>query len=109
MKNKSRIILSTVGVALSLALLIANTILVENEMIGTTFGIILIAISVILIFVAIFYAAKIDYQTGMYECKKCGNTFKPTLMAYIWGAHTLNTRYLKCPKCEENSWCRVRR
>lgn len=106
---KRKIILSVIGVVLSLALLIASTILVENQIISSTAAIILITISVVLVFVAIFYAAKIEYETVVYECKKCGHTFKPTFKAYIWGAHTLTTRHLKCPKCEEKSWCKVKR
>lgn len=107
MKNK--IILSIIGVVLSLVLLIASTILVESEMISFASAIMLITISVIFVFAAIFYAAKIDHQTGVYECKKCGHSFKPTFKAYIWGAHTLTKRYLRCPKCEEKSWCKVKR
>lgn len=109
MKNKSKIILSAVGLVLSLVLLIVSTCLVEYKIINPEFAIVLITISSILVFVAIFYAAKIDYETGVYECKKCGHTFKPTFKAYIWGAHTPTTRCLKCPKCEEKSWCKVKR
>ena len=66
----------------------------------------LTAVSMVLVLIAIFYAAKVDYETGVYECRKCGHTFKPTFKSYILGVHTLTTRHLKCPKCEEKSWCR---
>jgi len=105
MKNKGKIILSIIGVVLSVALLVVSTILAEEKIINPVTAIVLIAVSVILVLVAIFYAAKVDYETGVYECRKCGHTFKPTFKAYIWGAHTLTTRHLKCPKCEEKSWC----
>lgn len=106
MKNRGRIILSVTGVALSLALLVIGIFLVENEIINSTYGMALIIASEILLFVAIFYAARVEYETGIYECRKCGHTFVPTFKAYLLGAHTLTTRHLKCPKCEEKSWCK---
>ena len=106
MKNKGKIILSVIGVVISTALLVISAILAENAVISSAFAIVFTTISVGLLFVAIFFAAKFDYETGVYECRKCGHTFKPTFKAYIWGAHTLTTRHLKCPKCEEKSWCR---
>ena len=106
MSNKFRIILSVIGVVISIALLVISTILAEEALISPVTATVLIIISVILVFVAIFFAAKIDYETGVYKCRKCGNVFKPTFKAYLWGAHTLTTRLLKCPKCSEKSWCK---
>ena len=102
MTNKARIILSVMGVVISTALLVISTILAENAVISPA----LVIISVVLVFVAISYAAKVDYETGVFECRNCGTVFKPTFKAYLFGAHTLTTRHLKCPKCEENSWCK---
>lgn len=106
MKNKGKIILSIFGVVLSIALLAVSAVLAEEKVINPATAIAFIAVSVILVWIAISYAAKVDYETGVYECRKCGHTFKPTFKAYIWGAHTLTTRCLKCPKCEEKSWCK---
>ena len=106
MKNKVKIILSVIGVVVSVVLLIISTILTEEALISPALATVIVTISVILVFVAIFFAAKVDYETGVYECRRCGNVFKPTFKAYFWGAHTLTTRHLKCPKCEEKSWCR---
>ena len=58
MKNRGKIIFSVVGVIVSLALLIASTILAENKIINPTSAIILISVSAIIVLVAIFYAAK---------------------------------------------------
>lgn len=106
MKNKDNIILSVIGVVLSIALLVISTILAEEKIINPVTATVLIAGSVVLVLIAIFYAAKVDYETSVYECRKCGHTFKPTFKAYILGAHTLTTRCLKCPKCNEKSWCK---
>ena len=105
MSNKERIFLSVIGVVISTALLVISTILAEQAIISSALATVLIAISVILVFVAIFFAAKVDYETGAFECRKCGHTFKPTFRAYVLGAHTLTTRHLKCPECNEKSWC----
>lgn len=105
MKIKWKIILSIIGVIVSLALLVASAILVERGNINSTTAIILIVISVILVWLAIFNAAKTDYETGVYKCRKCGHTFKPEFKAYLWSTHTLKTRQLKCPECGKKSRC----
>ena len=106
MSNKRKIIISVIGVVISITLLGISSIFAEEEIITPAIAITLTAVSAVLVLIAIFYAAKVDYKTGVYECRKCGHTFKPTFKAYILGVHTLTTRHLKCPKCEEKSWCR---
>ncbi len=103
MKNK--IVLAAVGVILSISLLVTSSVLAEEKIINLTTAIALIAVSSVLVLIAVLYASKIDYETGIYECRKCGHTFKPTFKAYIMGAHTLRTRSLKCPECNKKSWC----
>ena len=105
MKNKGNIILSVIGVVLSIALLVVSTIFAEEKIINTVTAVVLIAVSVVLVWIAISYAAKVDYETGVYECRKCGHTFKPTFKEYVLGAHTLKTRHLRCTGCKEKSWC----
>ena len=106
MKNKRKIIISVIGVVISITLLAISSILAEEKIINPAIAITLAAVSTVLVLIAVFYAAKVDYDTCVYECRKCGHTFKPTFKAYILGLHTLTTRHLKCPKCEEKSWCR---
>ena len=104
MNNKRKIIISVIGVAISITLLAISSILAEEEMITPAIEITFTAVSAVLVLIAIFYTAKVDYETGVYECRKCGHTFKPTFKAYILGVHTLTTRRLRCPKCGEKSW-----
>ena len=106
MNNKRKIIISVIVVVISITLLAVSSILVEEKIINPAIAITLTAFSTILVLIAIFYAAKVDYETCVYECRKCGHIFKPNFKEYVWGAHTLTTRYLKCPKCEEKTWCR---
>ena len=74
MSNKFRIILSVIGVVISIALLVISTILAEEALISPVTATMIIIISVILVFIAIFFAAKVDYEAGVYECRKCGHT-----------------------------------
>ncbi len=106
MSSRGKIIISVISVAISISLLAVSSVLAEEQIITPATAIALIVLSTVLLFITIFYAAKVDYSTGAYECRKCGHTFKPTFRAYILGMHTLTTRYLKCPKCEAKSFCR---
>ncbi|MBR5155811.1 MAG: hypothetical protein IKW62_04975 [Clostridia bacterium] len=106
MSNKCKTAISVIGIVLSIALLAISAVLAEEAIIRPALAVTFTVISAILVFVAIFYAAKIDYETGVYECRKCGHTFKPTFKAYTLGAHTLSTRHLKCSGCGEKSWCK---
>ena len=106
MSNKGKIIISVIGVVISITLLATSSILAEEKIITPAIASTLTAVSAVLVVISVFYAAKVEHETGVYECRKCGHIFKPTFKAYILGVHTLTTRHLKCPKCEEKSWCR---
>ena len=49
-------------------------------------------------------AMRIEQTAGYYECKKCGHRYVPTLKAVYMAMHMGRTRYMKCPKCGQNSW-----
>ena len=106
MSNKSKFTLSIIGVIASTALLVVSAILAEEAIISATSAVVLTVISIILEFVALSFAVKVDYSTGVYTCRNCGHVFKPTFAAYLFGPHTLTTRCLKCPECEKSTWCK---
>ena len=108
MSNKRKMILSAIGFIASVTLLVVTVMLAEEAIIDAFLAVVLTVISVILVLVAIYYLAKVDYETGVYKCRNCGHTFKPTFNAYILGMHTLTTRYLKCSECGKSTWCRRR-
>ena len=106
MKNLSKTLLSVCLLLISLILIMIS---------GASFGVfpfewsvLLVVLSSITFIIALIAAILLDYNTGDYECKKCGKRFKPTLSAYVWGVHTLTTRYLKCPHCGKKSFCKRR-
>ena len=106
MSDKWKIILSVIGVFVSITLFVVSAFLAENAVIQPISATLLIMVTTGLLFVAIFFAAKVDYDSSVYKCRKCGHNFKPTFKVYFFGAHTLTTRHLKCPKCDEKSWCK---
>ena len=106
MSNKWKIILSLIGVAISTALLVISSFLAENGVVNPICAIVFVIVSVVLLVIAIAFAAKVDYETGVYQCRECGHTFRPTFGAYLWGSHTMTTRHLKCPKCGKRTWCK---
>lgn len=65
-----------------------------------------IAFSVIAIVSGIGVCCALTVDAGVYECPNCGEKFVPSMKDFIWGAHTLTKRKLKCPKCGKKSFCR---
>ena len=70
---------------------------------------------ILLIFIAlidmaggIYVAAALEMKSGTFECRHCKARFVPTASAFVAGAHTLTTRYLKCPECGKKSFCKKR-
>lgn len=67
--------------------------------------IVLIVIGFVTIIGGITVAIALEVTSGSFECAKCGKRFMPSTAAYLWGAHTLTRRRLRCPYCGEKSWC----
>ena len=68
--------------------------------------ILLIVIGCFVIGAGIGVACVLDRDAGVYECPNCGERFMPTMPAYIFGAHTITKRRLKCPKCGKRRYCK---
>ena len=104
MKNK--LLKPAILLAISLLILVFVSILADKKIIAATPTIILTTICMISTFVSAFFLSKAEHEISTFECKHCGHSFKPTTKEFITSAHTSNSRYLKCPKCEKKSWCR---
>ena len=53
-----------------------------------------------------FYALKLEVSVGAYKCKRCGHEIVPTYAQALNAMHMGTTRYLKCPKCNQRTWCK---
>ena len=53
-----------------------------------------------------FYALKLEVSVGAYKCKNCGYEIVPTYKQALNAMHRGTTRYLKCPKCNQRTWCK---
>ena len=53
-----------------------------------------------------FYALKLEVSVGAYKCKHCGHEIVPTYSEALGAMHKGTTRYLKCPKCGQRTWCK---
>lgn len=69
------------------------------------FSILLILFAIILFIASVILLCALSNSMGNFQCKHCGHKFTPTLSAFVWGAHTLKKRYLKCPCCLKKSFC----
>lgn len=106
MKSIANILLSVCILLISLILIMISAAVFA--FLPIDWSVLLVVLSSITFIIALAAAMLLDYGAGEYECKKCGQKFKPTFRAYVWGAHTLTTRYLKCPHCEKKSFCKRR-
>ena len=70
----------------------------------TYLRIIVIAGSVIVFLIAMFYALKIEQVAGYYECKNCGHKYVPEYWTVFFAPHMGRSRYMKCPKCNTRSY-----
>jgi len=74
----------------------------------TWLRVLLIVIAFLIVGVAIGVACVLDRDAGVFECPNCGERFVPTMKSFIFAAHTLTTRRLKCPKCGKKGNCKKR-
>ena len=80
---------------------LASYTLKEGPLLGT-----IICVSTILTVIVCFYGLKLEVDAGYYECKNCHHKFIPSYFTAMISPHLNTTRYLKCPKCHNRSWCK---
>ena len=57
-------------------------------------------------FAGCFFALWVEQTAGYYECRKCGHKYVPTYKQVTMAQHMGRTRYMRCPKCDQKSWCK---
>lgn len=100
--KKWAVILITV-LSIILIMIVAFTIPLMNLPLWIEITILVAA--VFLFFVSMIPLCALANSMGTFKCKHCGHRFTPKLTAYIYGVHTWNKRYLKCPFCQKKSFC----
>ena len=88
----------------SLILFLIICLLAETFMKEGTLQLVVILSSTLVLFIACFYALKLEASVGYYECKKCHHKHKASYKEILWAVHMGTTRYLRCPNCNEKSW-----
>ncbi len=106
MTNKNKFILIIASIVIILAVLVFVAFLTDNGFISEGISTVIAFILTAFLFVLCFFAGMLEYKTSVYECRNCKHIFKPTKSEYIWGPHSLSTRYLKCPECNKKTWCK---
>ncbi len=107
-ESKKKIILSAMVAGLSIIAALPMFIISGMLEMETWLRFLLIGIGLFVIIIGIIIACILDRDAGTFECKKCGTRFTPDMKSYIMGAHTITKRYLKCPHCDESSYCKHR-
>lgn len=95
-------VILTVSIIGLLAGLLAAAIWIPE---GVWQGVAIVSICVVFL-IPCFYALKLEVSVGAYKCKNCGHEIVPTYSEALWAMHAGTTRYLKCPECNQRSWCK---
>lgn len=111
MKNSSqkKWVMSAVIALFGVCILVACILMTRNATdMSQTAKTVIIASGCIILVTALAISVILDRGVCRFECQKCGHHFKPTLTAYLMGAHFPMKRHLKCPNCGEYGYCRVK-
>ncbi len=65
---------------------------------------VLIGTALVIFAVGLFFAMKLERESGYYKCGKCGSAYIPSWGSHMWAMHMGRTRYMKCPECGKWSW-----
>jgi DNA-directed RNA polymerase subunit RPC12/RpoP len=76
---------------------------------GGVFGIISwpggIVLWLIIVGIGLFFLVRWHAQNSIYLCPNCGHTFVISTLTDFISPHFPNRKLLKCPQCNERSWC----
>ena len=107
-QNIRRLVFEGVLVFLIIVLTVGQILVVSHFEMPDTARIILTVIALVEMAIGIAFCAVLEMSAGGFECRSCGHYFVPTKLAYLFGAHTIMYRRLRCPKCGKRGWARRR-
>ena len=90
---------------LSILLIVTMAILLPYMKLPIWAEIIIMVLTLSVFIVSMIPLCAISNSMGTFKCKHCGHKFTPKLAAFVYGMHTWNKRYLKCPHCQKKSFC----
>ena len=107
-ESKKKLILG--GIVAAITILAGCTLVMVSGLLemDTWIRIVLIVIALVVMAGGIGVAAALEMGAGTFECRHCHTRFVPTAGEYIAGAHSITTRWLKCPECGKKSFCKKR-
>ncbi len=97
---KLEIVIGTISTIAYIAILGSVSLLTEDLRI-------LIPVMVLaftLLIAGIYYAMKIEYTIGYYECPSCHYRYRPDVREFIFSPHIGRKRKLRCPNCDKKSY-----
>lgn len=109
-ESKKKITISAIVAMVGVSVLVVMILLVcsMTDILTVPIKVLLVLFGGIVFVLGIGVAVVLDRDAGTFECPKCQTRFTPDMTAYIMGPHTITKRYLKCPHCNESSYCRKR-
>ena len=84
--------------------LLASVIVVMAVPMQEWLGSLIVGLSVLPLLIATPFMIKIEQSAGYYQCAECGHKHIPKYSRVFLAMHMGRTRYMRCPKCNKNSW-----
>ena len=108
LEKKDKTIWTTMWVIMivSIAALLASIFVAAFLIPAGPWQLVMILGATVVFLIPCFYALKLEVSVGAYKCKNCGHEFVPTYKEVLNAMHMGTTRYLKCPNCNQRTWCK---
>ena len=108
LEKKDKTIWTTMWVIMivSIAALLASIFVAAFLIPEGPWQLVMILGATVVFLIPCFYALKLEVSVGAYKCKNCGHEFVPTYKEVLNAMHMGTTRYLKCPNCNQRTWCK---
>ena len=108
LEKKDKTIWTTMWVIMivSIAALLASIFVAAFLIPEGPWQLVMILGATVVFLIPCFYALKLEVSVGAYKCKNCGHEFVPTYKEVLNAMHMGTTRYLKCPHCNQRTWCK---
>lgn len=109
--TKALVIMGIASLLNFLAVMLVLAYVMEYKLLEGTFfkewmGYVAIVFEMLVLFATVIPLCVLSNSNGYFECRNCGNRFRPKDKEFINAPHAHTTRYLTCPKCGKKTWCK---